>query len=728
MKKLFKITFPLTLINLLLISGIAGQDNQGFSAPLTPTIFATVEHKKIFLSWDNTAESSIDSLTGYADFEGYRIYRSTDGGETWGGADDRLYNYNGNFIGWRPYIQFDLSAEEDIEFCMDSNGCENGGITRGESISGPDPMNPRVNLGNNTGLAHSFIDSSVFDGIDYTYVITAYDMGLRTYTIEYTDDDDDGIYIADTVWAASNPNHVLGIDESGYKSLESPIGSSEADKNVVVATPGYYASNIWFPDLNNVDTLFVEQPYTIGTGGKTYAIVDRYELTDELLKFEIQADLGDDAVEFMACENPLIYVYEIDNVEMQTPVSISASYETSELTQAEIDSLIDLPGVTENGGTLFIPEYKIITPAGEISDRMSGVQFNFENMPAVVPDEVPIDGFYWSGDTVFSIYTLKGFNSLRGSFEYKDQAAYNRRLNFDYLIEFFDTPRGDTVANSSCQSFPTVLPFRIKNLTTGRKVNLTHRDWGVLGVLPPNYELGAFDCMWTRNEEITFKYDTLETANGLEAINTFFLKIDIPVYDLIGDSLAWSATGTYLKNNVVYYKAMMWLSKEDVIGDEPTAEFYDLDGDGENDNPWTPYYPWNDGDSLIIRTEKFFTDGDSWIVDMSLLGRKQEVTESKLKNIKVVPNPYLSRSGFQETTGERRLRFTQLPTKCRITVYTVTGELVTVIDHEDDYESNEWWNLQTGKNHDGPVIAPGLYIFVVEADGLEHIGKFAVVR
>ena len=56
----------------------------GFSPPDTPRLFATTRHHRVFLAWDNVAEASIDSATGYADFEGYRIYRSTDFGETWG--------------------------------------------------------------------------------------------------------------------------------------------------------------------------------------------------------------------------------------------------------------------------------------------------------------------------------------------------------------------------------------------------------------------------------------------------------------------------------------------------------------------------------------------------------------------------------------------------------------------------------------------------------------------
>ena len=700
----------------------------GQSPPESPTLYATVNHERVQLSWNNAAELSIDSLTGYADFEGYRIYRSTDGGETWGGAHDRLFDHNGQFIGWKPFAQFDLSQDEDEEFCIYGDDCDESGTpTRSMGISGPDPLNTRQHLGYNTGLVHSFIDSSVLDGMEYTYVLTAYDMGLRSYEIEYTDEDNDGIFTADTIWSLSNPDHIL-VNGSGLASLESDYGSSPLDQNYVSVTPGYYASNVWFPDPENIDTLFVRQPGTIGTGDKTYSVVERYELTDEVLKFEIQASIAADAVENMASENALIYVYEVDNAESQIPVTIASTFDTINFSESGKDSLRDLPGASENGGSIFIPVYKMITGVDVISNKVSGIQFEFENMPRVAPDRVPIENYEWSGDTITYLNILKGSKLINLNFQYSSQNTYNRRLNFDYLIEFFDTPRGDTVQNSFCNTFPTVLPLQIKNLTTGKKVALNHKDNGVPGTLnPPNYDLGALDCMWTRNEEIKFWGDTLYTSDGLEAIYTFSLKLNFPIFEAIGDSLSWSETGTYEKDAVVYYKAMMWLAQEDIIAIEPTAEFYDNDGDGVNDNPWKPYYPWDDGDSLIIRTEKFFVDGDSWLVDMSMLGSQQDVSVESLNEISVVPNPYFSRSHFQEEE-ERRLRFTRLPSECRITVYTITGELVTVINHSDPYDSNEWWNLQSGGSQSGETITPGLYIFVVEAEGKDHIGKFAVVR
>ena len=51
----------------------------------------------IQLVWTSEPEIELDSLTGYRDFEGYRLYRSTDGGITWGDAQSRIYDFEGNF-------------------------------------------------------------------------------------------------------------------------------------------------------------------------------------------------------------------------------------------------------------------------------------------------------------------------------------------------------------------------------------------------------------------------------------------------------------------------------------------------------------------------------------------------------------------------------------------------------------------------------------------------------
>ena len=42
--------------------------------PDIPDIQAVYDHEKITITWDRKAESSIDPLTGYSDFEVYHIY------------------------------------------------------------------------------------------------------------------------------------------------------------------------------------------------------------------------------------------------------------------------------------------------------------------------------------------------------------------------------------------------------------------------------------------------------------------------------------------------------------------------------------------------------------------------------------------------------------------------------------------------------------------------------
>ena len=98
-----------------------------------------------------------------------------------------------------------------------------------------------------------------------------------------------------------------------------------------------------------------------------------------------------------------------------------------------------------------------------------------------------------------------------------------------------------------------------------------------------------------------------------------------------------------------------------------------------------------------------------------------------LQDISVVPNPYIVNADhFNESSGNHLLRFTRLPTECDISIYTVSGEFVTTISHNDSFDSNEWWDMKNGHNQE---VAPGLYIYVVETPGGDKIiDKFAVVR
>ena len=713
--------------------------NDGFSPPITPTVNAAAEHNRVILYWDNLAESSVDSLTGYADFEGYRIYRSDDDGITWGTPEDRIYDTESKFIGWQPIAQFDYSLGEDTTECIyPTDECGTNDLVRGISISGPDPYPARfrINLGTDNGLQYVYIDDDVVDGIEYAYSVTAYDMGLRTYEVVYTlVDTINSIYSRDTVWSPINPGHFTGPDGGGYPSLECPLGQSESDVNFIKIIPGFYASNISFPD--DINSFFLRQPMTIGTGEIEYNMVDTEQLEDVLFKFEIQANQESDAIAGMACENPYIYVYEIDDSVSQQPVVIDEAVTVNGFSQNKIDSLFDYPGAFMVDSIISIPVYRSITAMNTWSEQVGGIQYRYTNLPRIGPVWAEYETIEWSENTDSTT-----MNQVWAFLRYKSQDSYLLRPNFDYKIDFFSSPVGDTVASQS----PTgemALPFRVTNLTTGKKVGLWHKDSGV----SDNFlaaDSGAMDTSWTRNELIIFKGDTVKIAaqDEYDAEETYWLFLTFNpmlwglaylqeyrpenfLQEFQNLQQPWSATQTYREGRLVIYKAMLWITVNSNVDVKPSHTFIDNNGDGINDNPWKILYPWQGGESVILRPEKFYTDGDSWVTNMSLLGKPEAVTNDILDEIAVVPNPYIVHSGFNESVENRLIRFIRLPQQCRITIFTITGELVDYVEHFDPYEGNAWWDLRT---MNGELVAPGLYIYVVEAEGKEHIGKFAVVR
>ena len=99
--------------------------------------------------------------------------------------------------------------------------------------------------------------------------------------------------------------------------------------------------------------------------------------------------------------------------------------------------------------------------------------------------------------------------------------------------------------------------------------------------------------------------------------------------------------------------------------------------------------------------------------------------QKNLNNIKVVPNPYVAHSNYNESEYSRKLRFINLPSSCLITIYTISGEIVYSFSHDNQNDGNAWWDLRTINNQE---VSPGLYIFTVETEHDKYIGKFAVIR
>ena len=233
---------------------------QGFTAPETPNVTASFGHNQITLKWNPNAIYSKDVLTGYSDFEGYKIYKSLDGGQNWGGPQDKIYDDNGIFVGWHPYAQFDLTAKEDSMHCLrgfeNESTCYNNEF-RDQEFSGPDPYAPWFSLGTNSGLPNedengyfTFIDTNVVDGIEYTYSVTSYDIGISPEIITFTEEGNQ--FTSDTTFYA-NPDG--WARPNGYQSIESAKGTTIHDQNFIKIIAGYEPQS----SLNNINV--VPNPY-----------------------------------------------------------------------------------------------------------------------------------------------------------------------------------------------------------------------------------------------------------------------------------------------------------------------------------------------------------------------------------------------------------------------------------------------------------------------------------
>jgi hypothetical protein len=127
--------------------------------PPMPTLAAESGDRFVRLSWDDVAERGIDPVTNENDFEGYKIYRSTDPEfrdptviTTGRGTDIGLRRSDWQFDLQNSVRGYSTKAVEGVQFW----------------------------LGSDTGIRHTFTDTTVTNGQEYYYGIAAYDRGVES--------------------------------------------------------------------------------------------------------------------------------------------------------------------------------------------------------------------------------------------------------------------------------------------------------------------------------------------------------------------------------------------------------------------------------------------------------------------------------------------------------------------------------------------------------------------
>lgn len=127
--------------------------------------------------------------------------------------------------------------------------------------------------------------------------------------------------------------------------------------------------------------------------------------------------------------------------------------------------------------------------------------------------------------------------------------------------------------------------------------------------------------------------------------------------------------------------------------------------------------------------------------------------EETVGNVFVVPNPYRGDQSysaynppweqpsqlqnilqqnqnnniFRWTETDRRLQFVNVPSPARIKIYSLAGDLIRVLDHDNPLEGIVDWNLTSDQ---GLTIASGIYLYAVidRKNGKTQVGRFVVIK
>jgi hypothetical protein len=100
--------------------------------------------------------------------------------------------------------------------------------------------------------------------------------------------------------------------------------------------------------------------------------------------------------------------------------------------------------------------------------------------------------------------------------------------------------------------------------------------------------------------------------------------------------------------------------------------------------------------------------------------RNVEKLETDLDLVNVVPNPYYAYSAYERNALDNRVKITNLPEKCVVTIYNMSGTKIRQYTKDQALTSIDW-DL---KNFAGVPIASGIYLIHIKAPEGERVIKW----
>ncbi len=200
-----------------------------------------------------------------------------------------------------------------------------------------------------------------------------------------------------------------------------------------------------------------------------------------------------------------------------------------------------------------------------------------------------------------------------------------------------------------------------------------------------------------------------------------------PAYD--AGKYAWSVLDTIGKANAglatvfanFFYKQMMWVGMpmgvqgQEWLSNEAririrVAKPYKRDF---TELPLDTLLPEYDVNNLYPKYA-FSTKG------MSTEFKNPEKLQQDLDIVNIVPNPYYAYSSYEKNALDNRVKIINLPEKCVVTIYNMSGTKIRQFKKDEPKTSIDW-DL---KNFAGVPIASGMYLIHIKSDDGERIIKW----
>ncbi len=130
------------------------------------------------------------------------------------------------------------------------------------------------------------------------------------------------------------------------------------------------------------------------------------------------------------------------------------------------------------------------------------------------------------------------------------------------------------------------------------------------------------------------------------------------------------------------------------------------------------------GDQFTILTYKPFRKEVYY--EFSTSAAKYSSTQQvDLNKIRVVPDPYIVSNEWETSQFGKKLMFNNLPNECKVSIFTVAGDHIVDLYHNDT-KGFMFWDMRTRNDQ---FIAYGLYVYVVSLpNGQKKVGKFLVIK